>query len=458
MEINDLDYEKRPFNANKLYEIHSLSSNGFTQYMNHDSYTHKFLEKQAPKIIKNRQQQDETIFNSTAKQNFFSSKKLSNDNEADAMYRDQNNETSFENNQGNDKNNEVYEDLKYRENEKIFNNEQQEENNKNKKIDNDFNLPIQAKTLNNFYVNHSKENNFYNFSKNTADNNNNNNNISNNNVMLLKSKHSVIANNLRSNKNNINKLTANILGSEYSNGYNNQIRTTKSVQKIPSEKDFSISTQKSFYFQKSNLDPLTRRLNITSSNFSKTVNTDSDTTSNSRFDKNYLKNLNLFINSKSYNNMDKIIDADFYSKKPYDGFQSYNVPHVDKLTKSNLLLNNKEKNPMILLTEKIAKSCIGSKSISLDLTHATNNITGVQEENEKLKKIFMIQISSDFLKKSKLPEIQYCVSQPKLKIKRNDLIGGKIKHIGGRYNPYNFQAGRDCETNRRNQVGALFQH
>ena len=66
-------------------------------------------------------------------------------------------------------------------------------------------------------------------------------------------------------------------------------------------------------------------------------------------------------------------------------------------------------------------------------------------------------MNSEFLERTHLPKISYIVNQPKLKIKKTG-FNEKIKYMGGKYNPYNFQAGRDCETNRRNLMGALFQH
>ena len=454
MEIDELDYEKKPFNSNKLYEIHSLTSNGFFQYINNDSYTHKYLEKKAPKLIKKRQHTDDSLFYSTSKPNFFSLKKYVDENEMSNLNKSRINEISYENKQLQENNIEAHKSQKN--NNEVIHNEEQQFENKDKNYM--FDLNPQTKTLNNFYHNNSKENNFQLFAKNNAElNNNNYENKINNQKKLLKPKNVLSSNNLSSNKHNLKKLSAFLMSSDHSLGLNNQNRKTKSVQKNPNERDFSISTKKSFFFQKSNLDPLSRRLNITASNFRKTVNTDDDYRSNSRFDQNYLNNLNLFIKSKSYFDMDKIIETDSYNKKRYLGFQSYNIPHLEKLTKNNHD-NNKVKKPINLLTEKIARSCVGNKKISCDLSQSPEKIREVQEENQKLKKIMMIQTCSSFLKKSKLPEIQDCISQPKLRIKKNDLIGGKIKHMGGKYNPFNFQAGRDCETNRRNQIGALFYH
>lgn len=450
MEIDDLDYEKRPIGTNKFYQVHSLSGNGFSQYINHDSYTHKYLNQKPPKPIMNRHQSNDKLFNSTSKPNFFSSKKSLNENEKNNLSDNKNNENSLENQFSKENKLEDFVNFDNELNSNIDNKNQTNEDEYMKET----NQPP-AETLTNFFSNHVKENNFNLFNRNCSENNKQDN--INDSIKILKPKNTFNNNNLTYNKKSYNKLTANLMGSDNANNYLLS-KTTKSFQKTTSEKDLSISTQKSFSFQKSNLDPLSRRLNITTSNFRKTFNTDLDNTSNSRFDQNYLKNLNLFINSKSYFNMDKIIENDSLHRKRHDGFHSYNIPHLEKPAKHYNDNNFKIKKPISLLTEKIAKSCIGNKRISYDLSQSPEKKKEVQEENEKLKKIIMIQTSSDFLKKNKLPRIQICVSQPKLKIKKNDLIGGKIKHMGSKYNPYNFLAGRDCETNRRNLVGALFQH
>jgi len=503
MEIEDLEYEKRPFNTNKMYEVHTLSSNGFTRYIGNDSYAHKYLERKPPKILSERENNNENLFYSTSTKNFFSLKKSLFDKSQEEM--ENSNKNKLQSNEENKQANKTEESMgenkqlmqmgnneetekKFSENKNYnFNNEAENQySNKNKDSRSPMNIQMQAKTSTNFF---DIKNQKFNDMNNNNNNNKNENETNNKKVTLLKAKNGAFTNTLKNTNNNFN---FNSIYNNYNlstmNNYNNTnnfmntnngFMSTKSNMKTTSSKNFSISTEKTYYYQKSNLDPLSRRLNITGSNFRKTINTDSNSLTNSRFDKNYLQNLNLFINSKSYFNMDKIPDPDEGNKR-YDGFQSYNVPHVENLFSENEYLdenseenNNNEyktntknqnsekknKKPISLLAEKIAKSCVGNKKLSFDLTQSISKLKEVQEENEKLKKIMMIQTSSDFLKKSRLPEIQYCVSQPKLRIKKNELlIGGRVKHMGGRYNPYNFQAGRDCETNRRNQFGSLFQH
>ena len=196
----------------------------------------------------------------------------------------------------------------------------------------------------------------------------------------------------------------------------------------------------------SNLDPLTRRLNFTSNNFKRTENNDYNYT---RFDKNYLSNIKIISSQNFFK--DKYVDE---NKKKYDGFKSFNVPRLEKI-KENLQKDTSK--PTYTLAQKIAKSCVGFKKISYELPHSKAKVREVREENEKLNSIIKNQMNSEFLERTHLPKISYIVNQPKLKIKKTG-FNEKIKYMGGKYNPYNFQAGRDCETNRRNLMGALFQH
>jgi hypothetical protein len=355
-----------------------------------------------------------------------------------------------------------------------------ENNNKNYKDAKQFNTQANfyKNNFNNINSNNNKSN--YYFDNNNSNKNvklslqvnqydaNTNNTTSNNDINYNKSLNSIKNSENKTQNENFSKFKFNSIYNNNQNKNNNNFSpnyftTSSSNLKSAYIKNLSISTEKDFQYKKANLDPLSRRLALTRSNFEKTVNTDSDAIRNSRFDKNYIKNLKLFIKSKSYCNMDKIVETDNVNKKDYDGFESYNVPHLGKI-KLAFEENEKEeekknqKKPMAILGEKIAKSCVGNKKITFDLSQAESKIKEVQEESEKLKKIMMMQTSPDFLRKSKLPEILSYVAQPKLKIRRGDLGGGKVKHMGERYNPFNFQAGRDCETNRTNKTGALFQH
>lgn len=209
--------------------------------------------------------------------------------------------------------------------------------------------------------------------------------------------------------------------------------------KIPLSK-----TSANFYPCKSNLDLLTRRLNYTSSNFKRTENALNNF---QRFDKNYLSNIKVISKNDFFENKNY---SEHKYKKNFDGIVSYNIPRFERVDIDN-------RKPMNKLAQNIAKSCVGNKRVSYENAYSTAKLKEVLDENKKLREIFDKQMNANFLKVSSLPNITQVVSQPKLKIKKL-CAGEKIKHMGGRYNPYNFQAGRDCETNRRNHTGALFQH
>lgn len=442
MELEELEYVKRPFNTSRAFEIHSLTNNGFSKYISSDSYTHKYLEQRAPKLNSETDNQ----FYSTSKNKFFSKRKSMFDEiiegaESSLQAKNKNEENNEVQNENNDENN--------KEEEQTGNNKEIEKNDFNHDFDTNNNECKDSKD--------KKELNIFNtqayFYKPNLKNDNNNNNVNANLIYENYDSKKIINNtNKKFKLSMINSYNTN---TTFSPSY---FTNTQSSFKTAYQKNLSISTDKAFQYKKSNLDPINRRLNITTSNFKQTLNTDSNKNSNSRFDKNYIKNLNLLINSKSYFTMDKIIETDATAKKGHDGFQSYNIPHVKRTL---LSVNENPKNlkkPIALLAEKIAKSCVGNKKITYELSQSENKMKETQEESEKLKKIMMTQTNSDFLRRSKLPEIQSCVAQPKLKILKNAMAGGKIKHLGEKYNPYNFLAGRDCETNRRNQNGSLFQH
>jgi len=510
MDIDLLDYQKRPFGTSKVFDVHTLTDNGFQQYISTDSFAHKFLDRKEPRKSENNDN-TEKLFYSTANTKFFPLKKSILQKTPEESYTSDKNNTLKKKNWEINKVEEVSSDniqlpekkqpypnddkMKNENNYENFPEEKPEDNSNSK-----FPLNLKSNTFSNFYNPNkqiTKNNNLINF-KSMKENNiksiyktdeflkSKNSNINSSNHNKFSNTSNINFNTIFNNFNNSSGSPMNKLQSNYYNSTSNYF-TTKSKNKPISYKNLSISTEKSYYYQKSNLDPLSRRLNITGCNFHRTQNADKNMKSNSRFDdNNYLKNLNLFINSKSYLNMDKIVEKESNNKKRYDGFQSYNIPHInnfksnndkkisldytneniveeDNLNEENKIETNdeiilKEKKPISLWAEKIAKSCVGNKKISFEIAQSDMKLKEVQEENEKLKKIMMSQTSSDFLKQSKLPEIQLCVSQTKLKIKKSNLIGGKIKHMGEKYNPYNFQAGKDAETIRRNVNGTLFQH
>jgi len=244
-------------------------------------------------------------------------------------------------------------------------------------------------------------------------------------------------NNLKERKDFGYKTSNNFFNSfKKSNGINNEQTLTN---KGPLSK-----TSANFYSCKSNIDLLTRRLNYTSSNFQRTENSLNNF---QRFDKNYLSNIKVISKNDFFENKNR---SEHKYKKKFDGFVSYNIPRFERVEIDNC-------KPMNKMAQNIAKSCVGNKKVSYENAYSFAKLKEVVDENRKLREIFDKQMNAKFLKVSNLPNITQVVSQPRLKIKKLS-TGEKIKHMGGRYNPYNFQAGRDCETNRRNQTGALFQH
>jgi len=238
----------------------------------------------------------------------------------------------------------------------------------------------------------------------------------------------------------------NEIGFKTSNGFFNNLKKSNNFDKEVNNinNPFMSKTTGNFYSCKSNLDLLTRRLNFTSSNFKRT---DDPKNNFQRFDRNYVSNLQVISKKDHFKNKNT---SEHKYKRRYDGFQSFNVPRVEKI-------NIDGSKPMNKLAQSIAKSCVGNKKVSYENAYSSNKLNEVLEENQKLRKILLKQLNSKFLKSSNLPAIAQVMEQPKLKIKKM-IASEKIKFMGGKYNPYNFQAGRDCETMRRNQVGGLFQH
>lgn len=229
----------------------------------------------------------------------------------------------------------------------------------------------------------------------------------------------------------------------FNNVLNQKIKNSKK-EKNMFNKNFMNSTTENFSSCKSNVDLLTRRLNFTSSNFKRTEEIKNNF---DRFNKNYLQNINILSSKDFFKNKNQ---SENKIKRHHDGFESYNIPRLEKKRIDN-------SKPMNHLAEKVAKSCIGNKKIAYEGPNSNSKMREVCEENDKLEKIILQQTDNNFLKSVGLPEISNMVYQPKLRIK-NISQGAKIRHLGKRYNPYNYQAGRDCEPIRRNQFGALFQH
>lgn len=417
MDIYDFDYQNKHF-QNTIYKIHPLSNNGFAQYIGTESYTHKYIDPNNNKIKEPKTKEN---FNTYTESNLENCNKYPLEEPSD---RHLSNKARIKY---------PSKDGKYEENEENLN-----VNNEN---EGDF-MGNNMEKFNNYNYNYNKDNlnGFENnkFSKAYSENQTNS-----------------ILNNLKNLKETSNTYTNN-KGKSYGKNYNTY-NFLKNSETNPKDKrsNFSISTEKSFNFKKANLDPLTRRLNYTSSDFFKTTSNFNGKFKNpTRYDPNYLKNVNLLVNSKSYFEMDKIKED---RKRKYDGFQSYAVPNLNGFKEDNI---SEKRSPLFNLTQKISKSCTGIKKNSEDNKEKENEnekISDAYEESEKLKKIMFFQTNKDFLKQNKIPEIQKFIEQPNMKIFANPTDFTR-KNMGEAYNPYNFLAGRDCETRRRNVNGALFNH
>jgi len=44
MDLKNYDYTEIPYSFSKFYDIHSLTNEGFNQYISNDSYAHKYLK------------------------------------------------------------------------------------------------------------------------------------------------------------------------------------------------------------------------------------------------------------------------------------------------------------------------------------------------------------------------------------------------------------------------------
>jgi hypothetical protein len=51
MDLDDYDYSNKPYTIAKIFDIHALSQEGFSQYIGPNSYAHKYLNKITPKLL-----------------------------------------------------------------------------------------------------------------------------------------------------------------------------------------------------------------------------------------------------------------------------------------------------------------------------------------------------------------------------------------------------------------------
>lgn len=185
---------------------------------------------------------------------------------------------------------------------------------------------------------------------------------------------------------------------------------------------------------------------------------------NNRFNKQYLNDLNKLkktvVNwtSNSYisdcttpNNI--TTDYPNFSRTKYDGFASYQVPRIDHLIQFD---EKKRINATFGNFNNRIKHILDFERGDKNLNGNDDLISVCSKENEKFKNIIVNNLNNEFLTNSKLPRIAHVVNQPKLLFSRNN--NGNSKMMGGKYNPYNYEAAKPKNMTKRNVFGALFNH
>lgn len=235
-------------------------------------------------------------------------------------------------------------------------------------------------------------------------------------------------------------------------GFSNGLDTAKI--KVRSDEKLEISDKNSNLNKISNHESFAK----TFSNFKKTNNDikDSFYKKLNIHDSQTFKNPDRFFNLKNTVLKDKSKDKlnntgnNFNKSRGKIGFESYNVPRLDKDKFLQKNYENLKSSNVSRFTDRLAHS-IGFK----DFDQKINKFERIRNENEKINNIFLNQTSSNFLKNSKLPKIALIVNKPKLTVKKCGI--GNSKLMGNKYNPANYQ--QDNQSNfGRNYYGALYQH
>jgi hypothetical protein len=72
MNINDFNYRETPVKKTRQYEVHTLSIEGFNQYLKKDSYLHNFLK--SPNALYTKENNNELLYNNLQQENYLSPK------------------------------------------------------------------------------------------------------------------------------------------------------------------------------------------------------------------------------------------------------------------------------------------------------------------------------------------------------------------------------------------------
>jgi len=431
MELKQFDYSKNPYTSSKIFDVHPLSRDGFTQYLSNDSYAHRYIKnKFDSKIL-------EKIYGAeSSKQN--SQQNLYNlTNKIDSKYNIYDNQNN-QNNQINKKDNEEpYEEK----NNFIL---EKNENSELKTIE----------SLKNNLLPNRKNTNFNN------SNSNNDNKKINSNTEIIKEINfdkgtEIHADN---NLNNLEDFRSQSKRNCYSS-YNSISNRKTDMSKTNYSKNSGFNGNNN-----TNKNNLLKFLSI-----KKQLDKKHNPKDNIRWEKDYAsnieylkKNQNLFFDIANEENNNNL------RKKKYDGFESFNIPRLENIQAD-------ASKPAFQYTQRLVKSCIGRRkenSTNNNFLNNQNNLVNentnkeeennkqrvvekIKEENEKLKNILNMQTNKDFLYRGNMPKISYVALQPKLVIKKFGL-GGDGKFLGGNYNPDNFKTGRGNDINRRNYVGGLY--
>lgn len=421
MELKQFDYAKNPYTSSKVYDIHPLSGDGFSQYISNDSYTHKFIKNKFDAKILEKTYGIETTRPSTAQHNFYNSKDKLNSNYE--TFRNQSNQNYNSNNYNETNNKDKLNNLELKKNIETLKSELLSNNNNNNNFNN---------TTNNFNKNDYIDE--INFNSNNNFNNNYDNNVEED--FRSQSKRSSY-----SSYNRINNNKTDLSKTNYSSSRGNKTNLIK------------------FLSMKKNLNK--------KHNPKDNIRWETNYASNIAYLK---KNQNLLFDFNPHEE-----NSNYYTrKKKHDGFESFNIPRLENI-------KSDASKPASQYTQRLVKSCIGRrKEISINnnindngninddnnnnfiKNHHTNFIENelmivekIKEENQKLKNILNTQTNKDFLNRGNMPKISNIALQPKLVIKKFGL-GGEGKFLGTMYNPGNFQTGRGNDRNRRNYVGGLY--